>query len=57
MTQFEQENDLGQGGGEVDDETMDEAWRTAEERRSTANLEREQDETGAAPEDGPGSES
>ena len=26
MTQFEQENDLGRGGGEVDDETMDAAW-------------------------------
>ena len=28
MTQFEQENDLGRGGGEVDDETME----AAEER-------------------------
>jgi hypothetical protein len=37
MTQYEQENDLGRGGGEVDDETMDEAWRTAGERRGTAN--------------------
>jgi hypothetical protein len=45
MTQFEQENDLGRGGGEVDDETMDDAWRTAEDRRSTANAEeRERDE-------------
>jgi hypothetical protein len=40
-TQFEQENDLGCGGGEVDDETLAEAWREAEERRSTANLDRE----------------
>jgi hypothetical protein len=32
MTQFEQENDLGRGGGEVDDETMEEAERAAEER-------------------------
>jgi len=39
MTQFEQENDFGRGGGEVDDETMDEAWREAERRRSTANIE------------------
>jgi hypothetical protein len=39
MSQFEQENDLGHGGGEVDDETMDEAWETAAERRSTANAE------------------
>jgi hypothetical protein len=40
-TQFEQENDLGRGGGEVDDETLAEAWREAQERRSTANLDRE----------------
>jgi hypothetical protein len=26
VTQYEQENDLGRGGGEVDDETMDTAW-------------------------------
>jgi hypothetical protein len=32
MTQFEQENDFGRGGGEVDDETMDDAWDAAEER-------------------------
>lgn len=32
-TQFEQENDLGRGGGEVDDETMRRAERAAEERR------------------------
>lgn len=31
MTQFEQENDLGRGGGEVDDETMEEAWEDADE--------------------------
>ena len=32
MSQFEQENDLGgRGGGEVDDETLDEAWRRREE--------------------------
>jgi hypothetical protein len=31
MTQFEQENDFGRGGGEVDDETMDEAWENADE--------------------------
>jgi len=44
MTQYEQENDLGRGGGEVDDETMQDAWNTAAERRSTANIEREPDE-------------
>ena len=37
-SQFEQENDLGRGGGQVDDETMDEAWREASRRRSTANI-------------------
>ncbi len=37
QTQFEQENDLGRGGGEVDEETMAEAWREAARRRSTAN--------------------
>lgn len=37
MTQFEQENDLGRGGGEVDDETMEAAKRTAAQRRSTRN--------------------
>jgi hypothetical protein len=36
MTQFEQENDLGRGGGEVDDATMREAQREGERRRSTA---------------------
>lgn len=46
MTQFEQENDLGRGGGTVDDETMDAAWREAARRRSTANIERERRECG-----------
>ncbi len=32
-TQFEQENDLGRGGGEVDDETLEQAWRDADARR------------------------
>ncbi len=44
MTQFEQENDLGRGGGEVDDETMEKAWETAAQRRSTANIEDEEQE-------------
>jgi hypothetical protein len=30
MTQFEQENGLGRGGGEVDDETADAARETRE---------------------------
>ena len=33
-TQYEQENDLGSGGGEVDEETYAEAWRVADARRS-----------------------
>ena len=37
MSQYEQENDLGAGGGEVDEETMEDAWQAAAERRSTAN--------------------
>lgn len=32
MSQFEQENDLGRGGGEVDDETVEQGWENAEER-------------------------
>ena len=39
MTQFEQENDLGRGGGEVDDETMEKAEDDATERRSSAYIE------------------
>jgi hypothetical protein len=37
-TQFDQENDLGQGGGEVPDKTLEEARREAQRRRSTANV-------------------
>jgi hypothetical protein len=51
---FEQENDLGRGGGEVDKETMDEAWREAERRRSTANLDEQDD---PRPPEQPGEES
>jgi hypothetical protein len=32
MSQFEQENDLGRGGGEVSEETLDEGYREADER-------------------------
>jgi hypothetical protein len=32
VSQYEQENDFGRGGGEVDDETMREAWKRSEER-------------------------
>jgi len=41
MTQYEQENDLGHGGGEVDEETMDAAWKASAEQRSSANVEDE----------------
>jgi hypothetical protein len=37
MSQFEQENDLGRGGGEVDEKTMDEAWDAAKERLGDQN--------------------
>ena len=38
MTQYEQENDLGgRAGGQVDEETLEQAWQTGAERRSTAN--------------------
>lgn len=43
-TQFEQENDLGRGGGEVDEATLAKAWRDAERRRSTANMENERED-------------
>jgi hypothetical protein len=32
MSQYEQENDFGRGGGEVDDETLRNAWERSEER-------------------------
>ena len=34
MSQFEQENDFGRGGGEVDDETMEKAWDDAALKRT-----------------------
>jgi hypothetical protein len=49
MSQFEQENDLGRGGGEVDDETMDAAWDDADELagRDADSDDDEADETDA----------
>ena len=44
MTQFEQENDLGRGGGEVDDETMGAALDEADRRRQEAGPQPEVDE-------------
>ena len=38
MTQFEQENDLGRGGGEVDDETADAARETREQLGAEGKL-------------------
>jgi hypothetical protein len=32
VSQFEQENDVGRGGGEVDDGALEKAWRDREER-------------------------
>ena len=48
MSQFEQENDLGRGGGEVDDETMEKAWKTAGERMGDENLDPEREGEEAA---------
>ena len=33
MSQFEEENDLGRGGGEVSEETTKRGWEAADERR------------------------
>ena len=43
MSQYEQENDLGGGGGEVDDETMEQAWENADERRGREDAPTEDD--------------
>jgi hypothetical protein len=32
VTHFQQENDVGRGGGEVDDETTGDAWENREEQ-------------------------
>jgi hypothetical protein len=42
--QFEQENDLGRGGGEVDDETMEQARETAADRLGDENLPDDEDD-------------
>ena len=41
MTQFEQENDLGRGGGEVDEDMLEDAWENAGERLEPAGDEEE----------------
>ncbi len=43
MSQFEQENDLGSRGGEVDDETLERGRQNAEERRGDEALEDERE--------------
>jgi hypothetical protein len=43
MTQFEQENDLGRGGGEVDEETLEAAWRVAADREGEEHHEPDED--------------
>jgi hypothetical protein len=37
MTQFEDENDLGRGGGQVDDDELKQAWSNREERLGRDN--------------------
>jgi hypothetical protein len=41
MSQYEQENDLGRGGGEVDDETMEAAWERSLADRPTGSPDNE----------------
>ncbi len=43
MSQYEQENDLGRGGGEVDDETVERGWDAAAARRGDEILEDERE--------------
>jgi hypothetical protein len=42
VSQFE-ENDLGRGGGEVDEETLENAWETSEERTGSSEPDEEGD--------------
>ena len=35
MSQYEQDNDMGRGGGEVDRETMERAWENADQAPSS----------------------
>jgi hypothetical protein len=45
MSQFEEENDLGHGGGEVDEETLEDAWKTSEERTGSSDAEEQGEES------------
>ena len=49
MSQYEQENDMGSGGGEVDDQTMADAWENAAERLRPDNVGDEEDGEGPQP--------
>lgn len=41
MTQYEQENDLGGGGGEVDEQTHKDAWERSLDDRPIGSPEQE----------------
>ena len=41
MSQYEQENDFGRGGGELDDESLERAWEEAAKGWSTRNVDEE----------------
>jgi hypothetical protein len=43
MTQFEDENDLGRGGGQVDDDELKQAWSNREERLGRDNFDPAED--------------
>jgi hypothetical protein len=53
MTQYEQENDLGRGGGEVDEETQQRGWEHSLE--DTPNRAPEQERPTEDPVPGPDS--
>ena len=44
MSRFEQENDLGRGGGDVDDETLERAWANREAQSGYDDPVRDADE-------------
>ncbi|MDQ3778377.1 MAG: hypothetical protein M3310_05870 [Actinomycetota bacterium] len=52
MSQYEQENDLGRGGGEVDDDTMRDAWEEGRNDRPNRAPEQERPSEPRVP--GPG---
>ena len=49
MTQYEQENDFGRGGGEIDDKTMDKAVQEGEAARRNENTADESEQEGPGP--------